>query len=290
MELIRRYTKDGLYLLGGHWENKEKGVCVVFNHGMYDNIMENFFVDALGKALVENGYGLIFGHNRGYGVINSIVVRDPQTKKAGNKIIGSTYEKFGECVYDVDMWIETAKELGYSKIILAGHSLGCVKNLYYTLHKTDNKVEGHILVSPPDSSGLVGLYPKASEMYKEAEENIKSGHSKKLLENKMIEIFPISARSFYNFRKGGPIDVFPLVEYPEDFGIFSKIEKPILAILGEKDSVIIKGPKTDMKNIEAKALACKDFTGEIIPGGTHRFIKKDKELGECVVSWLKARY
>ena len=73
MKLLHRYTKDGLNLLGCYWEENpelKKDCCVVFTHGMFDNILENTFAHVLGEELSENGYGFIFGHNRGYGVIN----------------------------------------------------------------------------------------------------------------------------------------------------------------------------------------------------------------------------
>ena len=91
MKLLHRYTKDGLNLLGCYWEENpelKKDCCVVFTHGMFDNILENTFAHVLGEELSENGYGFIFGHNRGYGVINNIIKKDPRTKKQVKKLSG----------------------------------------------------------------------------------------------------------------------------------------------------------------------------------------------------------
>ena len=59
MELIHRDTKDGLNLVGCYWEGKKEKACIVFTHGMYDNILENNFVELMGEELSKKGYGFI---------------------------------------------------------------------------------------------------------------------------------------------------------------------------------------------------------------------------------------
>lgn len=293
MKLLHRYTKDGLNLLGCYWGNEtehKKDCCIVFTHGMFDNLLENTFAHILGEELSKNGYGFIFGHNRGYGVINNIIKKDPKTKKTSEKIIGSTFENFGEAIYDVELWLDEARKLGYSKIILAGHSLGCLKNLYYISKKGFSWINGFIFISAPDSSGLIERSGEFEKMFVEAEKNIGNGRAKKILLKKMLGVFPISSRTLLNLRKGGIADVFPLVENPEDFGIFSKINKPILMVAGEKDSIFVNSFEDDIKILREKAKNCPDFTGKLIKGATHRYIKKEKELTEVVTDWVSKTF
>ncbi len=290
MELLHRYTKDGLNLLGCYWGNQKKETCVVFTHGMFDNLLENTFVHVLGENLSKNGYGFIFGHNRGYGVISNIIKKDPRTKKTSEEIIGSTFENFGESIYDIELWIEEARKLGYSKIILAGHSFGCLKNLYYISKKTPYWIEGFIFISIPDSVGLINRTGMFEKMFLEADKNIGNGRAKKILAKKMLGVFPICSQTLLNLKKGGITDIFPLVENPKEFGIFEKIRKPILMILGERDSVIVNSPEKDFKILKEKAINCPDFTGIIIKDGTHRYIKKENELSKVVNEWVKAKF
>lgn len=290
MKLLHRYTKDGLNLLGGYWEGTEKGTCVVFTHGMYDNLLENVFGATLGERLSDEGYGFIFGHNRGYGVINNIIQRDPKTKKTISKIIGSTFENFGESIYDVELWVDEAKKLGYSKIILAGHSFGCLKNLYYISKKGLSGISGFVFISLPDTSGLITRSEKYGKLFEEAEQNIAEGRAKKILHKKLLDVFPISSRTFNNLRKGSLVDIFPLVENPKDFGIWKKINKPILAILGEKDSIIVRSMEEDFKILKEKAEKCHDLTCRMVENATHRYIKKEEELSSTILKWIKERY
>lgn len=290
MKLLHRYTKDGLNLLGGYWEGDDKDTCVVFTHGMYDNLLENIFSSVMGEEFSKRGYGFIFGHNRGYGVINSIIVKNPRTKKTGNKILGSVFENFGECLYDVELWIDEAKRLGYSKIILAGHSFGCLKNLYYILKKGISGIDGFIFISAPDTAGLIERSKLYDKMFEEAEKNIKAGRAKRILGKKILNVFPISSRTLNNLKKDGIADIFPLVENPEDFGIFKKINKPVLMVVGEKDSIIVNSVEEDFKILEKRAVKCQDFTGKMIEDATHRYINKESELTEAVLQWVQERY
>lgn len=290
MELIHKDTRDGLSLVGCYWEGNREKACIVFTHGMFDNILENNFVELMGEELSKKGYGFIFGHNRGYGVINTILVKDRESGRFSNKIIGSTYEKFGESIYDVDLWIETAKSFGYSKIILASHSFGWLKNLYYVSKKGLKDIQGFIMISPPDASGLIRKWDKSEVMMTEAWENLEQGHSKKIMENKMLDIFPISSRTFYSYRKGGILDIFPLVESPEEFGYFSKIDRPMIMFLAERDNIIVESPEKDIEKIRNYAKSTKDFTGIIIKKTTHKYIKKEKELVSYILDWVEKRF
>lgn len=290
MELIHRDTKDGLSLVGCYWEGKKEKACIVFTHGMFDNILENNFVELMGEELSKKGYGFIFGHNRGYGVINTILVRDRESGRFSNKIIGSTYEKFGESIYDVDLWVETAKSFGYSKIILASHSFGWLKNLYYVSKKGLKDISGFIMASPPDASGLIRKWDKAEAMMKEAWGNIEQGHSKKIMEHRMLDIFPISSRTFYSYRKDGILDIFPLVESPEDFGYFSKIDRPMIMFLAERDNIIVETPEKDIEKIKNYAKSSEDFSGIVIEKTTHKYIKKEKELVSYINDWIEKRF
>lgn len=286
MKLIHKYTLDGLNLLGGHWEPKNRETCVILIHGMYDNIIENCFAQQVGRDLSAAGYGFIFCHTRGYGVINSIVVKNNITGKRRNKIIGSTYEKFPESVYDIEAWVEKAKELGYKKVILASHSMGGCKNLHYIAVKGSSEIDKFLFISLPDPVGYFNNYEK--ETLKEAEELVNSGRGKELLSRKIVNgIFPVSARTMNGFKKGSSIDRFPIMDNPDDFGIISKINKPICMILAEHDSVIVKSAREDLNLIKTKLKKCPNFCGQIVEGATHRFINKDKQLATKILAWLE---
>ena len=86
------------------------------------------------------------------------------------------------------------------------------------------------------------------------------------------------------------LDIFPLVESPEEFGYFSKIDKPIIMFLAERDNVIVETPQKDIEKIKSYAKSTNDFTGIVIEKTTHKYIKKEKELVNYIVDWVEKRF
>lgn len=132
-ELLYIWTEDDLRLQGVHYIPSEKGdLCVLVVHGMSGNILENYWAHVLGEKLAKSGIGCVYGHNRGYNHINDIVTKE-RLEGGGYKTrrIGATYERFEECVFDIDVWLKECRSLGYKRLVLLGHSLGCNKTVYY---------------------------------------------------------------------------------------------------------------------------------------------------------------
>lgn len=141
MDSLRGWTEDGLFLQGVFYESDLKDYCIVFIHGMWWNSIENYFAEVLGKEFSQNGYGFIYGHNRWYSHINdiktSLISKDWSNT---TKRIGVMYERFEECVFDIDLRIDEAKKLWYNNIVLLWHSLWCNKVIHYLYKKKSNGV------------------------------------------------------------------------------------------------------------------------------------------------------
>ena len=189
------YTSDGLRLPMVHFESKEKDLCVICIHGMCGTIIDNYFATVWGKLLSEKNIGFIYEHNRGHSIENDIVMKDGTFKR-----YGCMYEIFEDCIYDIDLAIETARVKGYKRIILLGHSYGCNKVIYYYYKKRPD-ILGIILASAPDMIGshLSVQADDYKELLKEAKENIDNNEPTKLL-NKMIEDYMyMSSQTYYNW-------------------------------------------------------------------------------------------
>ncbi len=290
VDLLHAYTKDGLNLPGVHWEGGD--TCVVFIHGMSGNILENYFAEFLGKTLSEKGIGFIYGHNRGYCHINDIRMRK-KLNDGENKTTrqGVTYERFSESVFDIDLWINESKKLGYTKIILMGHSLGCNKAIHYLAKKKGTGIIGVILASPPDIVGLVKLpkyQPDYSELLKEAKNNLKAGLPRKLLSAPIWGWYNLSSQTFFDlFQDNCVADNLPLLRNPSKFQELQRIKVPVLAFLGEHDDIVIRSLKEDLNLIKEKATECPNFTTSIVKGANHNYENRESELARLVLEWIK---
>lgn len=278
MEMLYDYTKDGLRLACIHWDSKIKDTCIVFIHGQGGNVIENYFAHIWGRIFNENNIGFIYGHNRGYNHINDIITKDNDLKRCG-----ATFEIFEESIYDVELWLNKAYELGYKKVILMGHSLGCNKIIYY-IYKNNPKIDGVILASPPDMVGLTLIEePTYNDLIKEAKENIDSGNPRKLLDELLDGYSYTSSENFLNlYIEGNNIDNIPIERNPKHFEQLESIKVKTLAFSGSNEA----GPYSKIALLKEKALNCPDFAISFIEGSGHTYNNHEEDVANLIVEWL----
>jgi len=286
MNTLYIWTEDELRLQGIHYEPKDKNICVLVVHGMSGSIIENYFADVLGKTLSKAGIGCVFGHNRGHNHINDIPKKNGKTVR-----IGAVYERFNDCVYDIDAWLSEVRKLGYKKIVILGHSLGCNKTIRYFSKKKPKDVIGVILASPPD---MVGLFekpeyqPNHKELLKEARENVKKGNPRKLVSGILWDWYTLSSQTYLDLsEQGGPADNLSVLRNPEKFPELAQINVPILGIMGEKDDIAICTLKEDLDLIKEKATGCPSFIKCFIKDGTHTYDNQEEQFANTVLNWIK---
>ncbi|KKR72460.1 hypothetical protein A3A55_01580 [Candidatus Roizmanbacteria bacterium RIFCSPLOWO2_01_FULL_40_14] len=293
MKSLYVWTQDGLRLQAMQYPSENKQVCILFIHGMSGNFMENYYADVVGNKLQENNIGFIYSHNRGYNHINDVATKEI-TKDNGNKTIriGAAYEKFEDSFFDIDGWMTKTIELGYKKIVLAGHSLGSNKVINYFYSKESNHISGVILLSPPDmvangkESGRSAVYEK---QLKEAQKNVSEGNPKKLLSDKLWNWYNLSSETFLNmFVDRCPADNLPIMRNPEEFPELASINVPILSIMGEHDDIAVRTLQDDMDLIEKRATGTKSFTKKFIAGANHGYENRENELAEVILNWVKS--
>ena len=286
MNTLYIWTEDELRLQGVHYEPQSKDVCVLVVHGMSGNIIENYFCDVLGKTLSKSGVGCIYGHNRGYNHINDILKKDGKTVR-----MGAMYERFDECVFDIEAWVSEVRKLGYKKIVLLGHSLGCNKTIRYFNKNKPEGVTGVVLASPPD---MVGLFekpeyqPNHHELLEEARKNVTEGNPLKLVSGIVWDWYTLSSQTYLDLsEQDGPADNLPVMKNPDTFPELASINVPLLGIMGEKDDIAIHTLEEDLDLIEKKATECPTFTKKFIKDGTHTYDGQENQFSQAVLDWVK---
>lgn len=289
VEILHIWTEDGLRLQGVHYGVEEKETVVLMVHGMSGNSIENYFAHILGEALQKADVGFIYSHNRGYNHINDIVVRDDNPDEAHETVrMGATYERFDGCICDIDGWMKECRELGYRKIFLLGHSLGCNKVIHYFNKKNPQDIAGMILASPPDMVGLFKkLEPDYDGLLKEARENMEKGEPRKILSSIIWDWYYLSSQTFFDLAIDGcPADNLPVMRNPEKFEELVSVDVPIFGIMGEWDDIAINDLASDLALIKAKATACPDFSTAIIPKANHTYDKQEDAFSEAIKNWI----
>src|SRR4051812_22776955 len=123
-ELVYTETDDGYLLEGAMFTptTPTNKPTVVWMHGFTGRFYEQHQV-AIGRSLADRGYPFITGNNRGHHLGAYIV-----NLRGGEGLLGGGWwEDFAECRLDYSAWITFALSHGASRLVLAGHSLGCVK-------------------------------------------------------------------------------------------------------------------------------------------------------------------
>ena len=276
------YTKDNMRLPMVHYSTIEKDICVIFVHGMCQTIIDNYFTIVCGNVLSENKIGFLYAHNRGYSIENDILMKNGTYTRCG-----CMYELFEDCILDIDLAIEKAKELGYKRIILMGHSYGCNKLIYYYYKKRPD-ILALILASAPDMIGLQLLRQKDySILIKEAKENIDNGNPNKLLSNVIEDYMYMSSQTYYNwFNKNSNLDNLPVMGNSSNWYQFESIDIPILTFSGslETDNYL------HLDLLKDKAKKCDNFEYKMIENANHFYHNKEAEISSLILNWINKNF
>ena len=262
---------------------------VISIHGMQSNCFKKR-EDILSKVINNAGIAYFAFDNRGTNLMC-------YTKKTdGTKTLngGSVYEDVLESYYDIKGAIDKMIELGYKKIHLQGHSLGCTKIVYaYNKLKKENyknleKIQSIILLSLVDLIDLqkydLGI-DKYNKMLELAIEKEAKGQEMDLMPFDSFD-HPISVKSYLRYyRDNEEIDFAKFSDNNYDFKEINNINIPLFLRWGENDLVVqnldelIEFLKAKIKNSKLDIGYIKDTD--------HGYTNKEEVLGEEIKNFLK---
>lgn len=291
-ELVKLITADGLELKG-FFSDKKSDLAVFHSHGTAGDFYTHEFVEVEGKKLAKENISFLTANNRGHDVYADI--RKHTNGKVGWAQIGGGFEKFEDCLYDIDAWINFLVGRGVKKIILQGHSLGPNKNIYYQVKNANKNIQGFIHLSPQNDAGLMKFKlgeKKYFEVNRMVEKMLKNGQENELLPKELQELCPISALAYSGyFIENGVGNLFPY-HNPDNpnWKIFSTIKESQLLIFGEKDLYIKPSVNKAIKVFLSKVHDKKNLKTKIIKGTSHSYIGYEKELVKIIFNWIKENY
>lgn len=141
---IRVPTERGVMLDGVLCHKTHTDTVLIAITGIHGNFYSNPFYYNIGDTLNEAGIDFIYAQtNDAFGRMKTVNVNTGE-----QETIGSWNERFSYTDEDIDAYLAFAEEEGYEHIILAGHSLGANKVIYYLSRHHDPRVEHFFLLSP----------------------------------------------------------------------------------------------------------------------------------------------
>lgn len=175
METLNVETRRGTVLNGVLFPAQNSDTVVIAITGIHGNFYSNPFYYNIGDTLSEHGIDFIYAQtNDAYGEIETFNVKTDK-----KEIIGSWNERFSYTDEDIDAYLDYAAK-NYKHVILAGHSLGANKVIYYlSRHHDKKRVEKFILMSP---ANLTHMMSNVSDGEKDfIEKLVRYGQGEKIL-------------------------------------------------------------------------------------------------------------
>lgn len=284
--LTKIKTRDRIALEGiAVLPRKKSDIAVVWLHGLSSRFSSGqTLTKELSHACAKQGIGYFKFNTRGH----DIATRD------GENMIGAGFEKFEDCIFDIRAMIRFSKSLGFKKIILAGHSTGANKALYYCYKTRDAAVKKLILSGP--ISDIAGEIKKIGAQKLQKAVKIAEHLAKKDPLTFMPQKYGIyTARRFLSlYRPGSPEDVFPYYDSYEalprknPWKELKSISIPVAVIFGSRDEYLDRPAKKLMEIFRKNTASTRDFRGIIIERANHGFRKTEKELTKEIMKTIES--
>lgn len=271
-----------------HKPENDTDEVVISVHGMQSNCFKKR-EDILAKKINETGIAYFAFNNRGTELMC-------YTKKTdGTKTLngGSVYEDVLDGYYDIKGAVEKMLELGYTKIHIQGHSLGCTK-IVYTYNKLKNEkyknlnnIKSIILLSLVDIVDCqkydLGI-DKYNEMLEYAIQKEKEGKLMELMPEASFD-HPISVKSYLRyFRDNKEIDFARFSEKEYDFKELNNIQIPLFMRWGETDLVVQN--LEELIEFLKRKINNKNLDISYIKNTDHGYTDKEEKLGEEISNFI----
>jgi Alpha/beta hydrolase family len=260
-------------------------VGVVCIHGATNMFYVPLLIQ-LGHALAERGCLFVSGNTRGHDVATQDLPwsffmhgTGPEAY-AGIHLGGGGWARWDEELYDVAGWINCVVAQGAEQIVLAGHSLGVLRILYYQALRQDPRVVGLILLSGTDS--VTAVDPARLAL---AEQLVAEGQEDALLP--LVEGIPMgfameSAANLVHWERH--VGLFASEGHPP---WIASIRTRMLATGGTADGPL-PNLRADLEDMRTRAVQAPRFDIHIAEGADHFYRDQEGELAKVVADWLDA--
>ena len=275
-------TERGTLLNGVLFSSEKKADTVVIAiTGIHGNFYSNPFYYNIGDTLTTGGIDFIYAQtNDAFGQIQTFNVKT-QTPE----LIGSWNEDFNYVDEDIEGYLNFAHKEGYKTIILAGHSLGANKVIYYlSRHHDKNNVSHFILLSP---ANLTWLMKNVTEREKQIIlEYVENGNGDKILPFYFMGWVECIAKTAYQWLFTPTLNNVH-VEADGDFSQAEKITHTGAMIIGTYDNFTYGNPAGFLSNINNHMPTAKENKLIFIQNTGHTYQKKEQEIAEDILKVVK---
>lgn len=276
-------TKRGVVLNGVLFrqkKNKNTDTVMIAITGIHGNFYSNPFYYNIGDTLNAGNIDFIYAQtNNAFGEIETVNVHTGQ-----KEIIGSWNERFSYTDDDIDAYLSFAKNEGYKHIILAGHSLGANKVIYYLSKSHDPRVEHFFLLSPANLTYMMsGVSAREKQIIKN---QVDSGNGDKMLPFPFMGWVECIANTAYDWLFSGLLNNVHTA-HDGDFSQAEKITHTGALLVGTYDNFTDGDPSDFLRNLNAHMPTADKNNLIFIEKTGHTYQGKIQEVADDILHQLQ---
>lgn len=285
MEIINVPTPRGLVLKGAMWgDAATMSTVVIMMSGICSNVFQNELLPSAGKVLSENGIAFIAG--QATDAFSFISYHNTQTGK--QTTTGVVNDDFSISYEDVDSYVKYAKNLGFKKIILAGHSLGSNRVIHYLANTSDNYVDNFIISAPVDLRHFFDIIPEKEMYFETAQKFIDEGRGKDILPFAFMGFSPMTANTLLAFYNAENLKNCPVISGDGETRSLSQIKVNGAFIIGACDSMTNRNAEGFIRKINSYCQNPYKNKIIVIPNASHIYFAKHEQHSQAVLDCVKS--
>lgn len=281
MKELKIETQRGTLLDGVLFQaHTEADTVLIAITGIHGNFYSNPFYYNIGDTLTAAGIDFIYAQtNDAFGTIRT------QNVRTGKKeTIGSWNERFALTDEDVAAYLDYAERQGYRHIILAGHSLGANKVIYYLSRHHDRRVEHFLLLSPANLDYMTAdVTPAQREIIRQL---YKRRDAERMLPFLLMGWVECTVGTAYDWTWGGLLN--NVHTSPDgDFSQVSQIAHSGALLIGTYDNFTDGDPSGFLRNINSHMPTAGQNRLLFIERTGHTYQQKQQELADKILQLIK---
>lgn len=284
MEIINVQTPRGLVLKGAMWGDTSMNTVVIMMSGICSNVFQNELLPEAGKVLSENGIAFIAGQT----MDAFSYISYSNTKTGKQTTTGVVTDDFSMSYEDVESYVKYAKDLGFKKIILAGHSLGSNRVIHYLANTADDYVNNFIISAPVDLRHFFDIIPDKKMYLETAQKFVDEGRGKDILPFAFMGFSPMTANTLLAFYNAENLKNCPVISDDGETRSLSQMKVNGAFIIGACDSMTNKNAEGFIRKINSYCKNPKKNRIVVVPNASHIYYAKHNEHACAVLDCVKS--
>lgn len=276
-------TKRGVVLSGVLFRPRQErttDTVMIAITGIHGNYYSNPFYYNIGDTLNAGGIDFIYAQtNDAFGQIQAVNVNTGK-----EELIGSWNERFSYTDEDIDAYLTFAQREGYRHIILAGHSLGANKVIYYLSRHHDERVEHFFLLSPANLTYMMSGVTEREKQQLLAQ--VERGDGDKMLPFPFMGWVECIANTAWDWQFSGLLDNVHTAK-DGDFSQAEKITHTGALLVGTYDNFTDGDPAEFLRNLNAHMPTAAQNKLIFIEKTGHTYQMKNQEVAEDILRQLQ---